>query len=455
MWDEPTELIEHKSCILPKQLEGKTGELESYLDSVWESRTLFYDNDPEKPVPKRQPFLRFELSHGRATMKAGQYVGFIQFEGHTIQILPKLFSPGQADIAFRHLLWWLDYGQRVSFPFINLSTGSEPVENFPEALIRYFAKFTHQLISSQPYHQYQEMTESMSYLRGRLNTQSYINASLSRGNWHRLVCDHEPHLFNNRLNQIIKHVTRQLANICSQTNTRQDLERILFVLDEVDDLPCTVQDCDTVQLNRFFQEYESCLDMCRFFLSHQYINRQTDQQSHFCFLVPMDRVYEDFITGVIANQEHVGQLFNEIKPQAKGWLTEQEIFQIQNDLLLTLLDKKSKVVVDTKYKVRKYEVADQKMGISQPDMYQMISYALRRNTREVVLLYPSMYGQEPAQPQTFTVNSGLMDNQPIQIQAIDLTITGEVKTQEEFNQQVVHGPLLTQLTQAFKQSQHQ
>ena len=27
-------------------------------------------------------------------MRAGHYVGFIQFEGHTIQILPKLFEPG-------------------------------------------------------------------------------------------------------------------------------------------------------------------------------------------------------------------------------------------------------------------------------------------------------------------------------------------------------------------------
>ncbi|QDK80720.1 hypothetical protein EXU85_19750 [Spirosoma sp. KCTC 42546] len=439
MWDEPIELIEHHTRSVPTSLINRIQELENYLDSVWKSRTLFYEEDPEQPAPARQPFLRFEFSEGKIKMRAGHYVGFIQFEGQTIQILPKLFSSGQADTAFRHLGWWLDYGHRVKFPFADLLTGSEPVANFPEALIRYFAQFTYQLIGSQPYHQYEELTETMSYVRGRLNTQAYITTSLSRGNWHQLVCDHEPFLFNNKLNQVIKYVTRRLVELCRQVETRQDLERILFVLDEVDEIPCTVQDCDTIQLNRFFQGYESCLDMCRFFLNHQYLNRQNAQQRHFCFLVPMDMVYEDFVAGVVKTE--VGSQLETIRTQATGWLTDQQVFQIRNDLLIT--DKLgSHLVVDTKYKVRKYELGDRKAGVSQTDLYQMVSYALRRTTNRVLLLYPLPFGQQPTEPKTFHISSELMKENTIHIRAEDLTVTGETKQEMLSN-------LVAQLRDAF------
>ena len=426
MWDNLIELVEHKSQPVPHLLKGKLAALNQYLNEVWRTRTVFFDEDPEQPVSIQQPFLELGRLNrqGQATIKAGKYVGFIQYEGVTIQILPKVFEKGQSDVAFRHLMWWLDYSQRVRFPFAALLTGDEPINNYPEALIRYFARFAYQLVASQPYHQYEEVTETMPYLRGRLNTQAYVNTSLSRGNWHQLVCDYEPFLFNNRLNQIIKFVARRLGHLCRFPDTLRDLEKVVFVLDEVDDVPGTAQDCDAIRLNRFFQGYDHCLDMCRFFLSDQYLNRQDAHQRHFCFLVPMDMVYEDFITGVV--KTHLGHRYR-VQTQATDWLTEQRVFQIRNDLLLTDKQTGARLVVDTKYKVRKYESDDRKAGIIQTDLYQMISYGLRQNTRQVVLLYPMKYGQEPAQPQTFTVNSSLMDNQSIHISAVDLTVTGPTK----------------------------
>lgn len=441
MWANLIELIEHHRRPIPQLSKEKLAGLNQYLDEVWQTRTLFYDEDPDKPVSTRQPFLTYgyDPAKSQVTMQAGKYVGFIQYEGLTIQILPKLFGKARSDVAFRHLLWWLDYSQRVRFPFANLLTGDEPIDNFPEALIRYFARFAYQLVGSQPYHQYEEVTQTMPYLRGRLNTQAYVNTSLSRGNWHQLVCDYEPFLFNNRLNQIIKFVARRLGHLCRYPDTLRDLEKVVFLLDEVDDISSTVHDCDIVQLNRFFQGYEHCLDMCRFFLTGQYLNQQDAHQRHFCFLAPMDMVYEDFITGVV--KTHLGHQFR-VKAQAEDWLTEQKIFKIKNDLLLTDKQTGARLVVDTKYKVRTYEFGDRKTGISQTDLYQMVSYGLRRNTQQVVLLYPMKYGQEPAQPQKFSVNSGLLENQPIHIRVVDLTVTGSSKS-------AMISVLIEQLNQAF------
>ena len=104
----------------------------------------------------------------------------------------------------------------------------------------------------------------------------------------------------------------------------------------------------------------------------------------------MDVVYEDFITGVV--KIYFGHQF-QVEAQAEDYLTKKGIFKIKNDLFLTDKRTNETIVADTKYKVRIYDPTDKKAGISQIDLYQMVSYGLRRNTRQILLLYPMRYGQ--------------------------------------------------------------
>jgi 5-methylcytosine-specific restriction enzyme subunit McrC len=427
-------LIEHELSTEPLPKDFDVAGLRQYLDEVWQSRFVFDEGEIEEGRSIQQPFLRFEFGdqNSGAYLRAGKHVGFIQYENITIEILPKLFQKEEADEAFRHLLWWLHYCQKIRFPFTDILSDSDSLDDFPEALIGYFARYTYHLVSTQPYQHYEECTEAMTFLRGSLNTQAYIRDSVSRGYWHEFVCDYSPFVFNNRLNQIIKYVARRLTYLCRLPDTHRWLEKVLFMLDEVEDVFCTITDCNTIHFNRFFHEYETCLDMCRFLLSDSYLNRQEAHERHFCFLLPMDYVFENFIAGIA--QLHLHQEFK-VKSQSTDWLTDQRVFQIRNDLLLTHKKSSRKLIVDTKYKLRDQENKDSKQGISQTDLYQMISYALRRETDQVVLLYPCRLGQSRTDAAPFTVSSGVL-SQPINIRAIDIPITGA--TREEIEARVVH-----------------
>ena len=431
-------LIEHQLAAEPLPKDFDVAGLKMYLDEVWKSRFVFDEEDEEEGKSVRQPFLRFEFGDqtSGAFLRAGKYIGFIQYQDISIEILPKLFRKEEAGEAFRHVLWCLHYCRNIRFPFTNLLSDSDSLEDFPEALIGYFARYTYNLVSTQPYQHYEECTEAMSFLRGTLSTQAYIRTSISRGNWHEFVCDYEPFVFNNRLNQIIKHVARRLTYLCRLPDTHRWLEKVLFILDEVDDAPCTYGDCDTIHLNRFFYEYEACLDMCRFFLSDSSLNRQDAHERHFCFLLPMDYIFEDFIAGIA--QLHLHQEFK-VKSQSTGWLTDQSAFQIRNDLLLTHKGTGRSIIIDTKYKLRDQENKDSKKGISQVDLYQMVSYALRRETDQVVLLYPCRLGQFPLEQVHFSVSSGMLMIQPIHIRALDIPITGLAR--EEIEARVVQSLL--------------
>lgn len=417
--------------------------LKSYLDTVWQSRSIFYDEQASsEEKSKNQPFLSFDYAGPKCgpRLRASKYVGFIQYDGITIELVPKLFEADQSSIAFRHLLWWLSYCRNIKFPFTELLTGSETIEDFPEALIGYFARFTYNLISTQPYHRYEEHTETMAFLRGRLNTSAYVQQSLSQGLFHQLVCDHEPFVYDNRLNQIIKFVARKLSGLCRFTDTYRLLERILFQLDEVSDVPVTVQDCDKIQFHRFYQDYDLCLQMCRFFLEDDYLSPKTDQHRHLCFLLPMDYVFEDFIAGI--TERYFTNRFKIQAQKAGCYLTDQKAFLIKNDLLLTDHHTGQKLVIDTKYKVRSVKPDDNKKGISQADLYQMVSYALRRETDQVLLLYPKAFGQTLSNDACFTVSSSLLSKNPLHIRSKDIDITG-------MSHQVMVNNVIGQLEQSF------
>lgn len=71
-----------------------------------------------------------------------------------------------------------------------------------------------------------------------------------------------------------------------------------------------------------------------------------------------------------------------------GLALNENVFQMQHDFLLP-----GRTIIDTKYKFRQ-QLNDKKGGVSQNDVYQMISYCFRRDIQEGLLLYPFNY--EPA-----------------------------------------------------------
>ncbi|WP_230629294.1 5-methylcytosine restriction system specificity protein McrC [Methanosarcina barkeri] len=64
------------------------------------------------------------------------------------------------------------------------------------------------------------------------------------------------------------------------------------------------------------------------------------------------------------------------------------------------------------------EKSDSKKGIAQSDMYQMISYAYRRGTNNVLLIYPNT-SDKPVDDSVFLINKGTKD-ETIKIKAIDV-----------------------------------
>ncbi len=388
-------------------------QLQKFLDNVWEKRAFpfaqdWITDDETQRENNGQAFLQFDGQNFRAK----NFVGFIQTGDIRIDIFPKVFGqePKDKKLMVRHLFYWLSYCSKIRFPFLQSNLDIDHIDSLPELLIFLISNEIRTQVSSNPISMYEQKEEIMTTPRGRIDFSNYVKHGLSSGNWQNIDCIHEPFVYDNQVNQIIKYTCRLLQNTTKISENRQILDAIIFVLDEVEDCFCTVQDIDKVKLSPLFEAYSDILQWCRMILEQQIHSSEHDDSTQWCFLIPMEYVFEDFIAGFI--KRHFSDNWK-VKPQSseKYLCEDPSVFLMKHDILLTSKDSEKRIILlDTKYKLRsEQDFEDKKKGVSQNDMYQMVSYGLRRGCNDLYLIYPNLLDDEIRDSAIFTVESNFTD----------------------------------------------
>jgi 5-methylcytosine-specific restriction enzyme subunit McrC len=400
-------------------------DLESYLSSLWITyKELWPDKSYNRENPHStsyQPFLSFDGN----LAKANNYIGFITHEATAIEIYPKVFKnvyPVNKELMHRHLFYWFNYCRKVKFPFNESFLTTFEIDEFPELIIYLISNQMHTAVSSLPYSAYEEISEALFTPRGRINFARYTNR-VAYGQPHIIDCDHEPFIFDNILNRIIKYCARLMLTKTRLPETQRLLHEVIFLLDEVDDQVCSTSQLDALRLTAVFHVYDQVLRSCRMILENRIYSHEQYEMQNWSLLFPMEYVYEDFIAGFI--QEHFGDEFV-VEPQKSELFLPQDpkAFNLQHDILLTHKTTGGQIIVDAKYKPRwGLSATDPKKGVSQADMYQMISYAYRRGTDKVLILYPNTT-KNLAEDVTFTIEKA-RGNESIKIKIAEVPFWSE------------------------------
>lgn len=378
-------LFEHQNKVsIPEGLD----DIEDYLDEIWNNRERNDWWGSEETKDSQQRFIEF-ISRTKE-MKCKNYVGAIHYNDHRINLLPKIFFNGQEEVRkeeleniHSHVLWWLSYCRRVKFPSYRESLNAKESDFF-EVLIYLFSKYTLELFSNSIYQSYEEIDRELINIRGRINTPEYIRQNLSTGRWHKVACSFDSFEQDNEFNRIVKYVVTMLFNYTQNSQSKKNFRELLFILDEVSDEPATAEQCARITFNPMFKDFETVRDYCQLFLDHSVSFSFKNELKLFAFLLPMEYVFEDFVFGFI--DKHLP----EVKARSqvsKVFLDEDKLFGLRPDLHLQVADRT--FIADTKYKIIYSDSDDPKKGISQSDLYQMVSYAIRFDSREIILFYPN------------------------------------------------------------------
>ena len=396
--------------------------LESFLDEIWAKRekNSFYSENSEDKI-ESQRFMQF--IHKSKELKSNKYVGVIHFNGNKINLLPKIFFDSSKEYKTEevnqiqnHILWWLSYCRKIKFPNYQASLGSAKSDFF-DVLIYLFSKYTCELLNSSIYQQYEEVNRELSFIKGRLNTNEYMNENLSKGKWHKLNCTYDAFVMDNEFNRIIKYVTTLLFNVTSSQDNKKNLREILFILDEVSDERATAEQCSRVSFNPMFGEFETVRDYCQLFLTNCVSFDYKNELKLFAFLLPMEYVFEDFIFGFIEKE------IADVKPLSQirtTYLDKNKNFLLKPDLFLKIGEKN--VIADTKYKIIYKDIKDSKNGISQSDLYQMVAYGIRFKVDEIKLFYPDTINGYEEEENEIIIKDELASGSEISIKTYQLGI---------------------------------
>lgn len=405
--------------------------LEDFLDEIWKNREKsgYYFGEQNDKIEIQQ-FIQF--LHKTKELKSNKYVGVIHYKGKRINLLPKIFYDVETDYSLKkvsaiqnHILWWLSYCRKIKFPNYQTSLGNQKSDFF-ETLIYLFSKYTRELLSNSIYQQYEEISNEISFIKGRLNTSEYINENLSKARWHKLNCTYDAFIFDNKFNRIIKYVTTLLFNVTSSPENKKYLREVLFILDEVQDVRATAKECINIQFNPMFGEFETVRDYCYLFLNNCISFDYKNDLKLFAFLMPMEYVFEDFIFGFIEKE------IEGVKAKAQvgsKYLDVAKNFSLRPDLFLEINNRE--IIADTKYKIVYSDNKDPKKGISQSDIYQMLAYAVRFNIDEIILFYPDTIKGYQDKISELKIIDALAENKQITIHSFQLPIINKELLSED------------------------
>lgn len=403
-----------KNARLPAswQSQKSLDELSDFLQQNWEQRSVFYEDGE---ITSKQQFLAFI---GQQGVKTKNYIGTIVFKGEQLNIYPKMFRTevddnDTDDLTQKHLMKnlirWLDYCNKVEFPFISISSDLNDSEDLKELFITLYIGYVRSATERGLYFQYVDETEDCTSIKGKFDLKDYIINKIPNGQADKFRCTYSNFEFDNKVNRIIKYTCKQIYNITSKKNQKV-LRTILTRLDEVSDSQCAPHDCNNIRLSKMHRQYGVILSMSKMFLLNKMTNYSIDTNESFCFLFPTELLFEGFIGGFI--QDVVGEHGGKVRlQQSEMHLIEDIIFDgtslgaaftMRHDILVELEDKI--FVLDTKYKqVSRFEgnTEEVKRVVSeepkQTDIYQVCEYARKRNINDVYLLYP-MYRYEEKEP---------------------------------------------------------
>ena len=314
----------------------KPTELRDALKSIWRQRNFAQfaeESEENKTDENYQPFLRFSNNE----IRANNYVGFIQTTNDLIEIYPKVFRrciEKDKNDMLRHVFFWFNYCRKWRFPFSQAHLDRLTIYEFPELIINLIASQFLETISNQPLTMYQLVEEAMQTPRGSINFKRYIANSLVTGNFQNIECDYEPFLFDNKVNRIIKYCSRLLMAQTRFAENFQILQQVVFILDEVEEIPCSIYDVENITLNTFFDEYNKVLDSCKLVLSQQLYSSNVYDLSQWSLLFPMEYIFEDFIAGFLS--QHFSKDWYVKYQKSDEYLATdnsgRKVFNIQHDI---------------------------------------------------------------------------------------------------------------------------
>ncbi len=300
------------------------------------------------------------------------WVGFIPLSREVGLLL-------EPKVALANLFGMLEVAYQLKeFEFLNGLIKCGDLDGYFDQMAAVLAKRTLDRGRKGYYRAYLDRREDLPYVRGRVDL-----PAMMRSPWRvQIDCEYQEHTGDVIENQILIWTLWCLSRSgrCSDGTLRYVRRAYRDLAGIATTVPHLSDECVNRLYNRLNQDYEPLHALCRFFLEHQAIPAvELGGRRVLPFLVDMARLFELFVAKWL--QAHSPEEW-EVREQQQVVLDAQQGLQFKIDLVLQdARTGAALAVLDTKYKDPK--------SISSDDVQQVVAYAVARDARDAVLIYPA------------------------------------------------------------------
>jgi 5-methylcytosine-specific restriction enzyme subunit McrC len=330
----------------------------------------------------------FILSDRGHLLRAGQVVGVVAASGVTLEILPKI--DGLDEGATRLNL------VRMLARTINLSIADGALtklghQHFDllEVLIRLFCDKLFAALHLGLPRRYLDYENDLAALRGRLDVKrQFTTLAMSP---QRLACRYEDLSIDIALNQVLKAAIRQLRGISRSSENQRRLIELEFAFADVSMVTAKALPWQNVVLDRTNTDWHDLLRLAQVLLGSRFQTTTSGDDQGFSLLFEMNVLFEEFVGRVLKRSLCGPELRVTLQGPRKFALSEingnVSSFVTKPDIVVHRYAKPA-MIIDTKWKGLRRAIDDPKQGVSQADLYQMISYGQIYGIERLMLLYP-------------------------------------------------------------------
>lgn len=308
-------------------------------------------------------------------VKFKQYVGIIQIDDLTIEILPKIDeseNPACRDVLIKML--------KKTGRLKARTTGAANVRRQNLNLLEiYFELYLNEIQKLQKnglIKKYRKETKNVYSLKGKLQMAGHIQKNAIHKE--RFYTTHQIYDKNHTLHQVLFNALDRVKNFTKGSRLSDHCNRVLFDFPDVDTINVNEQLFNSIKLNRKSYSYSYALELARLIILDYSPDIAHGRIRMLSILFDMNKLWEDY---VLAELRRVGDECEVVvlgKDERSFWGNNS----LKPDIVLQQKDKKDKYyIIDTKWK----RPGD---SPSAGDIRQMYAYARFWDAERVMLLYP-------------------------------------------------------------------
>lgn len=301
-----------------------------------------------------------------------QYVGIIQIDGLTIEILPKIDQEENNYLWRNFLIQMLKRSGRLKVNDVGDAQVKRQNYNLLEIYFEYYLKEIQNIQRKGLIKEYRKETKNVNILKGKLEFAGHIKRNLIHKE--NFFTSHQVYDKNHLLHQVLFAALKIVKEFSNGTKLNDLCNRIIFDFPKMDSVVINEKTLNNIVINKKTINYDKALDLAKLIILNYSPNITKGKHTMLALLFDMNALWERYIISELRKIQN-----NSIKVYGK----ENKPFwgnnKLEPDIILEINNEK--IILDTKWK---------RPGLSPSsnDIRQMYAYARFWNAEKTMLLYP-------------------------------------------------------------------